>query len=135
MMKKSIPAANPNAYVDALSGWRRECVESLRTAVLAAAELEEVIKWGHLVYLLNGPVLLIRAEDARVLFAFWRGQRLREIEPRLKPSGQYELATVELREGDSVAPKTVKRLVLEAIALNQKLGNPVDAAKARRGSR
>ena len=31
---------------------------------------------GALVYFSNGPVLLIRAEDERVLFGFWRGQRL-----------------------------------------------------------
>ena len=63
-------------------------------------ELEEAVKWGHLVYAANGPVLLIRAEDERVLFGFWRGQRLREIEPRLKPGGKYEMATLEIREGD-----------------------------------
>ena len=38
-------------------------------------------------------------EDERVLFGFWRGQRLREIEPRLKPGGKYEMATFEIREG------------------------------------
>jgi hypothetical protein len=43
-------------------------------------------------------VLLIRAEDARVLFGFWRGKLLRAIEPRLKPGGKYEMATLELRE-------------------------------------
>ena len=55
---------------------------------------------GPLVYFANGPVLLIRAEEERVLFGFWRGQRLREIEPRLKPGGKYEMATLEFREGD-----------------------------------
>ena len=131
-MKKSIPAANPDAYVAALGGWHRECVEGLRTAVLAGADLDEVIKWRHLVYFSNGPVLLIRAEDTRVLFGFWRGQRLREIEPRLKPGGLYEMATVELREGATVADKVVRRLVKEAVSLNQKLGDPTDAAKKRK---
>ena len=72
----------------------------LRAAVAKEKALEERIKWGHLVYFANGPVLLIRAEESRVLFGFWRGQRLREIEPRLKPGGKYEMATLELREGD-----------------------------------
>ena len=99
-MRKSVPAADPDAYVRALTGWRRACVETLRAAVRKATELEEAVKWGHLVYAANGPVLLIRAEDERVLFGFWRGQRLREIEPRLKPGGKYEMATLELREGD-----------------------------------
>ena len=130
MMKKTPPAADPAAYMNALDGWRRECVESLRSAVLSASPLEEVIKWGHLVYFSDGPVLLIRAEDARVLFGFWRGQRLRDIESRLKPGGKYEMATLELKEGESVTPKGVRRLVKAAVALNGKLGNPAVAAKA-----
>lgn len=125
-MKQSPPAANPDAYVQALTGWRRATVESLRTAVVAGAKLGEVIKWGHLVYFANGPVLLIRAEQHRVLFGFWRGKRLREIEARLKPGGKYEMATLELREGDEVPASTVRRLTREAVALNRKLGDPTD---------
>lgn len=131
-MKKSTPAANPDAYVAALDGWRRECVEQLRVGVRDASALEEVIKWGHLVYLANGPVLLIRAEEHRVLFGFWRGQRLRDIEPRLKPGGKYEMATVELRDGTTIDPATVRRLTREAVALNESLGNPtLDARPSR----
>lgn len=127
-MKRVIPPANPDAYIAALDGWRLECVRALRRSVLEASALEEVIKWGHLVYLASGPALLIRAEDERVLFGFWRGQRLREIEPRLKPGGKYEMATLELREGMTVEPTTVHRLTREAVALNQQLGDPREAA-------
>jgi hypothetical protein len=137
-MKKSIPAANPDAYVEALDGWRRELVEALRATVRAASPLEEVIKWGHLVYFNNGPVLLIRAEEHRVLFGFWRGQRLREIEPRLNPGGKYEMATLDLREGVTISPTIVRRLTRAAVALNLAHGNPTDAAKTgpkrRKGS-
>ena len=128
-MKKSKPAVSPDAYVEALDGWRRDLVAALRSFVRAASELDEAIKWGHLVYLETGPVLLIRAEDHRVLFGFWRGQRLREIEPRLKAGGKYEMATLELREGMTVAPSTVRRLTREAVALNKALGDPTHAAK------
>jgi hypothetical protein len=96
-MKKSAAAANPDAYVAALSGWRRELVEELRAAIRRAARLDEVMKWGNVVYLGRGPVLMIRAEPERVLLGFWRRQRLREIEPRLRPGGKYEMATLELR--------------------------------------
>src|SRR5512145_2060219 len=89
-MKKMLPVASADAYVGALEGWRRTCVEALRTSVRKTAALEEVVKWGHLVYLSNGPVLLIRAEERRVLLGFWRGQRLLSVEPRLKPGGKYE---------------------------------------------
>jgi hypothetical protein len=128
-MKKVTPAENPDSYVERLDGWRRELVRALRDSVTAASSLEEVIKWGHLVYLHNGPVLLIRAEEERVLFGFWRGRRLGEIEPRLKNGGKYEMATLELRDGMTIKPANVHRLTREAVALNQRLGDPTRAAK------
>jgi hypothetical protein len=128
-MKKSTPPAGSDAYVASLEGWQLRCVESLRTAVRKNSTLEEVVKWGHLVYLSNGPVLLIRAEAHRVLFGFWRGQRLRAIEQRLKPGGKYEMATLELHENMSVDPATVRRLTREAVALNAALGNPAQVNK------
>lgn len=117
-------ADNPSDYVAGLDGWRLATVEALRAAVKAAAPLEERIKWTHLVYFSNGPVLLIRAEAERVLFGFWRGKRLREIEPRLKPGGKFELATMVLREGDAVDPAIVTQLVRAGVALNRELGDP-----------
>jgi hypothetical protein len=129
-MIKAPPAASPDAYVRALAGWRRKCVESLRAGVVGAAKLEEVVKWGHLVYLSNGPVLLIRAEENRVLFGFWRGKQLREIEPALKASGKYDMATVDLREGmDFIPAERVAKLTRAAVALNKKEGDPRLAAK------
>jgi len=125
-MKKSVPAENPDAYVAALSGWQRRRVKALRSAVVEAAPLKEVIKWGHLVYFSNGPVLLIRAEDERVLFGFWRGQRLQTIEPRLKRGGKYEMATLELVEKTSLETATIDALVEEAVALNARHGDPTD---------
>ena len=130
-MKKSVPAESPEAYVHALTGWRRTLVEGLRTSTRTAATLDERIKWGHLVYFSNGPALLIRAEEHRVLFGFWRGQRLRELDARLKPGGKYEMATIVLTEGDTVSAALAKRLVKAAVLLNKQLGDPTDAAKHR----
>jgi hypothetical protein len=91
---------------------------------MSARMLEEVVKWGHLVYLYNGPVLLIRAEETRVLFGFWRGQRMRALEAGLRPGGKYEMAALELREGMKIASAKARRLVEEAVALNEALGDP-----------
>jgi len=131
MMKKVPPPASPDAYVAGMKRWRRDLVVLLRDAVRSSAKFEEVVKWGHLVYLSNGPVLLIRAEDSRVLFGFWRGQLQREIEPRLKPGGKYEMATLDLREGMTIKPATAKRLAKAAAALNKKLGDPTLVAKKK----
>ena len=45
-MRKVAPAANPDAYVAALDGWRRPLVEALRKAVRGAATFDEAIKWA-----------------------------------------------------------------------------------------
>lgn len=112
-------------YIASLAGWQRRYTEALRATVLASAPgVEERVKWGHLVYFLNGPVLLIRAEPRRVLFGFWRGQRLRAIEPRLKPGGKYEMATMEIVEATALERGTVVQLVAQACGLNLAKGDP-----------
>src|SRR6478609_7949696 len=98
-------AASPAAYLGGLKGRTKTVVSSLRRAV--------------------------RAEPERVLFGFWRGQRLRHLEPRLKPGGKYEMATLELRGTDTVAPALARQLVAEAVALNAQLGDPTDVAPPR----
>ena len=123
-MKASIAAANPDAYIASLKGWRKAYAEALRVGVLEAAPLHEAVKWGHLVYFSDGPVLLVRAEDNRVLFGFWRGQRLLDIEPRLKSGGKFEMATLELAKGTALERSTVTGLVRAAVSLNASLGDP-----------
>jgi hypothetical protein len=123
-MKKTPAAESPDAYVEALAGWRRTLVEALRASALGGGKVEERIKWGHPVYFSNGPVLLIRAEPKRVLFGFWRGKRLQDIDARLKPGGKYEMATMALGEGDEISAATANRLVRAAVGLNRKLGDP-----------
>lgn len=124
-------ATTPDEYLDCLSSWQGRYVAALRDTVRAAAPaLEERLKWGHLVYFSQGPVLIIRAEPQRVLFGFFRGQRLRHIEPRLKPGGKYELATLELRQDTPLQQATVVQLAIAATRLNSTLGDPTQAAKA-----
>ena len=119
------PAAeSPDAYVAALSGWQFERCQMLRAAVMAAAPFDETIKWTNLVFLANGPCILIRAEEHRVLLGFWRGKRLRDIDPRIKASGKYELGNLVMTEATDVDPAVVARLAEEAYRLNLELGNP-----------
>jgi hypothetical protein len=128
-LRKGEAAADPDAYMAGLTGWQGPCVSHLRAAVISAAPFSETIKWGHLVYLANGPAVLIRAEPARVLLGFWRGKRLREIEPRLQAGGKYEMARLVLVEGDAVNAEVVTRLAAEAWRLNQALGDPTEVAR------
>lgn len=120
-----VEADTPDAYVAALSGAQQARVAALRAAVLEAAPgLDERLKWGHLVYFSHGPVLLIRAEPARVLFGFWRGKRLLHLEPRMRGGGKFELRTLELREDTPFERETALALVQAAVALNAEVGDP-----------
>ena len=117
-------AESPDAYIAALSGWQRERCEMLRAAVMRAASFEETIKWTNLVFMANGPCILIRAEAHRVLLGFWRGKRLCNLEPRIKASGKYELGNLVLTEASEVGGGQVSKLAAEAFRLNAELGNP-----------
>ena len=121
-------AANPDAYIAALSGWQLERCIMLRAAIMRAAAFDETIKWTNLVFMANGPCILIRAEEHRVLLGFWRGKRLRGLEPRIKASGKYELGNLVMTQATEVTPETVETLAAEAFRLNAELGNP--AARA-----
>lgn len=124
-MKRSGPLhASPDEYVQSITGWQRTRVEMLRAIAQRVGSAEETVKWGHLVYTANGPAFLIRADDERVLFGFWRGKRLLDIEPRMTGTGKYEMKTLDLREDTPVDPEVAEQLIREAIRLNQTVGNP-----------
>lgn len=126
-MKRSGPLpASPDAYVQSLNGWQRERVEMLRDIARKVGDADETVKWGHLVYLANGPAFLIRAEDDRVLLGFWRGKRLLDIDPRMTGTGKYEMKTLALREETPIDPAVAGWLIREAIRLNRTIGNPLE---------
>jgi hypothetical protein len=118
--------ASPDAFIDAQDGWRRPLIEALRAAVLAAEPFDEGIKWGNLVFESNGPAVLIHVEHHRVLLGFWRGKRLRDLEPRIKASGKYELGNWTFVEGDVVDAAQVTALAARAAQQNAELGDPTD---------
>jgi len=115
---------SPDAFVADLSGWKRELADGLRAAIHAGAAFDEIIKWGNLVFVHAGLCLLVHVEDHRVVFGFFRGKRLTALEPRIKPSGKYELGNIVFFEGDAIEPATVTALASEAARLNAELGDP-----------
>ena len=128
MMRSGPLPASPDEYVQSIDGWRRRRVDLLREIANRVGGSEETVKWGHLVYVANGPAFLIRAEDHRVLFGFWRGRRLLDIEPRMTGTGKYEMKTLDLREDTAIDPKVAEQLIREAINLNRTIGNPTTRA-------
>ncbi|MBO9575535.1 MAG: DUF1801 domain-containing protein [Sphingobium sp.] len=115
---------SPDAFVEAQDGWRRPVVEALRAAILAGAPFAQSIKWGNLTFHSGGFCVLIHVEDRRVMLGFLRGKRLVETEPRIKPSGKYELGNWTFFEGDALETEQVTRLAARAAELNAELGDP-----------
>lgn len=125
MMASGPVAANPDAYVEALSGWQRERVEMLRAAIHAGGAFDESIKWTNLLFSAKGQCLVIRAEEDRLLLAMFRGKRLVHLDPRIKASGKYELANLVMTAETKVEGALVTRIAAEAARLNAELGDPI----------
>jgi len=124
MRMKGPPAASPDAYIEALSGWQRDRVTMLRAAINAGAPFDEIIKWHNLVFVSNGMCILIHTEETRILLGFWRGKRLTHLDSRIKPSGKYELGNITLSEDTLIDPATVTDLATAAAALSAEYGDP-----------
>jgi hypothetical protein len=123
MIKGQI-AENPDAYVDALTGWQRGFVETLRAAIHAGGEFSETIKWTNLLFVSNGPCMVVRAEEHRVIIAFFRGKRLVHLDPRIKPSGKFELANIVFTRDPEIAPAVFSEWAAAAASLNAEHGDP-----------
>lgn len=123
MMKGEV-AVSPDAYVEALSGWQRDYVAMLRAAIHKGGAFQESIKWTNLLFSSDGACLVIRAEKNRVILALFRGKRLMHLDPRIKPSGKFELANLIVTGPDKVEPALVTKLANEAAKLNAELGDP-----------
>ena len=99
-------ARRQSRVCEALTGWRSELVNMLRSAV--PCRTLQAVKWGHLVYSTNGPVLLIRAEDGAFCLVLAR-KRLVKLNRVSSPAAKYEMATLEFREGMTIKPAVARR--------------------------
>lgn len=115
------------SYIGTLGGWQAALAEELRSLFLAEGVLEEQFKWGHPMYVAQGPVCLFKAHKAHVALGFWRGADMREIDERLVPGGSFSMASIKLTENMPLDADRVRRLVTHAIELNARLGDPTKA--------
>lgn len=98
--------------------------EMMRAAIMAAADFAETIKWTNLLFSTQGPCIVIRAEEQPVILALFRGKRLAHLDPRIKPSGKYELGNLILDEPSPIDHVTIERIAAEAARLNAVQGDP-----------
>lgn len=59
-----------------------------------------------------------------MLLGFWRGKRLTGLEPRIKPSGKYELGNIVFGQANAIDRERVEQLARAASQLNRELGDP-----------
>ena len=107
-----------------LIGRRQAALEELRDRLQARARAELIVSTQMDVLAHAQLILTVTSALHDVIFGFWRGRSLRSIEPRLKPGGKYEMATLELVEGTPLLQATVSQLAKRAAELNGSLGNP-----------
>lgn len=123
-MMKGTVAESPDAYIGALSGWQRRYVEMLHAAFHIGGDFSETIKWTNLLFVSNGPCIVVRAEEHRVIVAFFRGKRLLHLDPRIKPSGKYELANFIVTSDPGMDPALFTEWARAAAAANAEYGSP-----------
>jgi hypothetical protein len=130
---KKVPPAPPSMasqgvsvddYLTKVAPWQRTVIEKLRVVVKAAAPSAlESIKWGQPVYEHKGPFAYIKAHAAQVNFGFWRGAELDDTKRMLQGEGE-RMRHVRILETHAIDELTLAAFVKQAIALNDKKGDP-----------
>ena len=114
-----------DAYIAALPDWQAAAARTVRTEAHAAGLAEE-FKWGHPMWSsAHGAVCLIKSFKAHLNLAFWRGAQMRELDPRLAPSGGFQMATIKLTDPVELTAGQVRGLIEAAAALNAQHGDPM----------
>ncbi|MFP2932883.1 DUF1801 domain-containing protein [Pyxidicoccus sp. 3LG] len=113
-----------DAFVAGLAPWQQDIVRPL--AALFAAEAPGAaayVKWGHPVWDQAGPFALVKPAKAHVTLGFWRGGQLSDADGILEGDGDG-MRYVRIQAGQPL-PASLAALVHEAVALNEKHGDPL----------
>jgi hypothetical protein len=112
------------AYIAGLSGWQQDAVALLRAIIKEAApQAKESIKWAQPVFEANGPFAYIKAFSNSVNCGFWRGAELNDPKALLAGEGE-RMKHIQLRSLEDIKKPELHDFVRQALALNQKLGDP-----------
>jgi hypothetical protein len=111
-------------YIEGLGDWRGDAVRQLRSVIDGAApDATSSIKWAQPVWESNGPFVYVKAFPASVNVGFWRGADLADPDDLLEGDGD-RMKHMKLRSATDVRSDAVAGFVREAVALNERLGNP-----------
>ncbi|MCP3140296.1 DUF1801 domain-containing protein [Pyxidicoccus xibeiensis] len=116
--------ASIEGFIAALEGWQQAIVRPL--AALIAKEAPEAaayVKWGHPVWDVGGPFALVKPAKGHVTLGFWRGGQLSDADGILEGEGAG-MRYVRIPQGGAL-PASLAALVREAVALNERHGDPL----------
>ncbi|TQF17995.1 hypothetical protein FJV41_00160 [Myxococcus llanfairpwllgwyngyllgogerychwyrndrobwllllantysiliogogogochensis] len=113
-----------DAFVARMEGWQQDIVRPLAALIAKEAPgASAYIKWGHPVWDHAGPFALVKAAKAHVTLGFWRGGQMRDADGILEGDSDG-MRYVRIQSGQRL-PASLAALVHEALALNQKHGDPL----------
>ena len=114
------------SYIEAQGGWRADALRKIdRLIRRAAPKATASIKWAQPVYEQCGPFAFIKSNRAHITFGFWRGTELDDPDHRLEGSGD-RMKHVKIRCIDEINEPRFSAWVREAVALNEREGNPTE---------
>ena len=117
---------NVNEYVEDIFGWQGEVASQLYREIMSVEGVTGDFRWGHPVFEADaGPICLFNVVGSGVILSFWRGQQMRDLEPRLTATGTYLMADIRFTSTADVDKVNVQQLVRRAIELNQQFGDPL----------
>ena len=124
--RKSSPVKGKSVawYIGTLGDWRADVVGALDELLRKTApKATSGIKWAQPVYELGGPFCFLKAAKGHVTIGFWRGVELDDPQSLLEGSGD-KMRHVKIRENDRIPTAELRKMIRQAVKLNQELGNP-----------
>lgn len=120
-----LAGASLDAYLNAKAkGWQVEVIRRLDEIIRAAAPKATLaIKWSQPVYDVGGPFAYMRPAKAHLTLGFWRGADLDDPAGLLTGDGD-RMRHLKISSPDAVDAEQVSAWVRQAVALNERLGNP-----------
>ncbi|WP_338864696.1 DUF1801 domain-containing protein [Myxococcus stipitatus] len=112
------------AFIAKLESSQQDLVRALASLIAAEApKASAYVKWGHPLWDQAGPFVLVKPAKAHVTVGFWRGGQMRDAENLLEGEGTG-MKYVRIPSGQQ-PPTGLAGLVREAVALNEKHGDPL----------
>ncbi len=123
-------AKTADEYIERLGDWRGEIIQELRELVVSTIPKgHESIRWGQIVYELNGPFCYLKAFRNQVHIGFWRGDQIADPKQLLEKS-KDKMRHIKFTDFDQIQLQPLRNMLKSAVKLNRDLGDPTVTTRA-----